>query len=133
MLKTMSTAQAAEYFGVHLKTIFRFLHSGQLKAEKKNGQWHVQIDEHDAQNNAQSNVQTDAHERLIAQQQAEIDHLREQLVRRDEQIESLIQQLDHSQQLLAVQTKTTAALTEQLDASRQMIEDLRQRNWWKRV
>ena len=136
MLKTLSTTQAAEYFGVHLKTIFRWINSGKLTAEKINGQWHVQIDEHDAQNDVQNaqgktqdNVQSDVLERLIHQQQAEIYHLRDQLARRDEHIESLTQEIDHLTQLLAVQTKTNASLTDRL----QMIEDMRQRRTvWQR-
>jgi len=55
--------------------------------------------------------------------------LREQLARRDDQIESLTRALDQNQQLLAVQTKTSAQLSERL----QLLEDRRKQSWIKRV
>ena len=64
---------------------------------------------------------------LTGQLQSEISHLREQLARRDEQI-------DHFQQIVAMSQKNIGALTEQLDDSRQMIEDMRQRRTvWQRL
>ena len=79
MLRTMSTAQAAEHFDVHIKTIFRWVRCGKLPAEKINGQWHVHISEHDApqkEQNAQDNVQSQRAE--LKRADSEIKYLREQ-------------------------------------------------------
>jgi predicted site-specific integrase-resolvase len=114
----MTIQEATHHYHVSEKTIRRWIQSGKLKADLIDGRWVVQSDEQD--------VQTVDQTALVDQLKSENAHLREQLARRDEQI-------DHLTQLLAMQTKTTAALTEQLDASRQMIEDMRRRNWWKRL
>jgi len=134
MLRTMSTAQAAEHFDVHIKTIFRWVKCGKLPAEKINGQWHVHISEHDApqkEQNAQDNVQS--LKTQLQRADSEIQHLREHFTRRDEHIESLTQEIDHLTQVVAMSQKNIGALTEQLDDSRQMIEDMRSRSWWKRI
>lgn len=145
MPRTMSTTQASEYFGVHQKTIQRWIRLGKLEASMVLGRWHVHVEEHDKEHHAPNEGHDIPHEEhdapcdvraLKAQLEradSEIQHLREQLARREETIESLLQQQNQLQQLLAVQTKTNAALTEQLDAERQMIEDLRRRSWWKRL
>ena len=64
----------------------------------------------------------------------EINRLYEQLLHKDEQLDSALQSLDQSQQLLAVQTQTSAALTKQLGGAQLMLADMRKRPaGWKRV
>ena len=120
MTDTMNTQQAAHHYQVSERTILRWIKSGKLKAEPVQGHWCIRLDGQD--------IRHDGQDLLIQQLQSENAHLREQLTRRDEQI-------DHLTQLLAMQTKTTVALTEQLDAERALIEDLRRRkpSVWKRI
>lgn len=96
MTRQLSIQDAQKHFQVSEKTIRRWIQSGKLKAELVDGRYDVQVDRQTDQTTDQT--------ALIDQLRSEIDHLREQLARRDEQI-------DHAQQLLAMQTKTTAALT----------------------
>jgi len=115
----MTIQEATQHFHVSEKTIRRWIQSGKLKADLIDRRYHVQVNGQTDQTNDQT--------ALIELMRSEISHLREQLARRDEQI-------DHLTQLLAMQTKTTAALTEQLSAERQMIEDMRDRKpMWKRL
>ena len=86
---------------------------------------------------APSAMDEQADEQMYVQQleraYAEIQHLRDQLTRRDEQIHALQRSLDQAQQLLAIQTKTTAALTEQ---NQLLLEDKhkpRKRSFWDRL
>ncbi|MAE40149.1 MAG: hypothetical protein CML07_04385 [Psychrobacter sp.] len=58
---------------------------------------------------------------LVEEKTDQVKHLREQLTRRDDTIESLTREIDHLTQLLAVQTKTNASLTDRL----QVIDDWR--------
>jgi len=68
-----------------------------------------------------------AYEQQLERADSEVQHLREQLTEKDNQI-------NHSQQIAAMSQKNIGALTEQLDDSRQMIEDMRQRRTvWQRV
>jgi len=124
MTERMSTQHAAKQFRVHERTIRRWIQSGKLKAEQIEGRWFVQVEDENVRGNGQpvqDNARDDGQDaRLIEHLTDEISHLREQLARRDEQI-------DHLTQLLAMQSKTTAALIEQLDTSRAMIEDMRRR------
>lgn len=125
----MNTQQAARHFNVSERTILRRIKAGKLKAEQVQGRWVIRLDGQNVRHDEQTS-RHDEHERVIEQLKSENTHLRELLLRhdepfarRDEQIESLMQQLSHMQQLLAMQTKTAAVLSEQLDASRQMIEE----------
>jgi len=142
MTERMSTQQAAKHFGVHERTIRRWIKSGKLKAEQVEGRWFVYVADENVRDDGQPvmgnardlGLDARSQDRLYEHLTSEIQHLREQLARRDEQIESLTQQLSHMQQLLAMQTKTAAALAEQLDTSRQMIEEKRHRPpLWKRL
>jgi len=68
-----------------------------------------------------------AYEQQLERADSEVQHLREQLTEKDNQI-------NHSQQIAAMSQKNIGALTEQLDDSRQMIEDMRQRRTvWQRL
>lgn len=130
MTERLSTQQAAEYFNVSERTIRRWIKEKKVKAELKKSRWFIHIDGQSGQN-IRPIVQPD--DRLHDQLTSENQLLRDQLNEKDQQIESLIQQLDHSQQIAAFSQKNIGALTEQLDDSRQMIEDMRSRSWWKRI
>jgi len=80
----------------------------------------------------------DAHSKVqqltaVSEERAEqIHYLREQLVEKDRQIETLTRSLDHAQQLHGLAQKNIATLAEQLDTSKRMIEDMRT-PFWKRL
>ena len=121
----LTIKEAAEHFNVSSITIRRKIKSGELDADKVGNQWFVHVEQETYQNEQAVN-QVDQPV-FTEQLQSEISHLREQLVRRDEQI-------DHFQQIVAMSQKNIGALTEQLDDSRQMIEDMRQRRTvWQRL
>jgi DNA-binding transcriptional MerR regulator len=112
VLVNMTIQEATQHFHVSEKTIRRWIKQGKVEAELRDGRYLVSVTGQSGQTVDQTP--------LIEQLRSEIDHLREQLARRDEQI-------DHLTQLMAMQSKTTAALTEQLDTSRALIEDMRRR------
>ena len=121
----LTIKEAAEHFNVSSITVRRKIKSGELDADKVGNQWFVHVEQETYQNEQAVN-QVDLPV-LTGQLQSEISHLREQLTRRDEQI-------DHFQQIVAMSQKNIGALTEQLDDSRQMIEDMRQRRTvWQRL
>ena len=64
----------------------------------------------------------------------QIQHLRDQLTEKDNQLVRRDEQIDHFQQIVAMSQKNIGALTEQLSDSRQLIEDMRQRKTvWQRL
>jgi len=130
----MSITEAAKVLGLSERTVHRWIRDGKLNASKVNRQWQVEVDtvkdsDKDTGNDNDKDIDKTA---LLEQLQSENAHLREQLSRRDRQIEAFSEQIDHLTQLLALKEKNVAALTEQLDDSRRLIEDMR-RPWWKRV
>ena len=121
----LTIKEAAEHFNVSSITVRRKIKSGELDADKVGNQWFVHVEQETYQNEQAVN-QVDLPV-FTEQLQSEISHLREQLTRRDEQI-------DHFQQIVAMSQKNIGALTEQLSDSRQMIEDMRQRRTvWQRL
>ncbi len=120
----LTIKEAAEHFNVSSITVRRKIKSGELDADKVGNQWFVHVEQETYQNEQAVN-QVDRPV-FTEQLQSEISHLREQLIRRDKQI-------DHLTQVVAMSQKNIGALTEQLDGSRQMIEDMRSRSWWKRI
>ncbi len=116
MAKTMTIPEASQALGVSQRTIHRWIRDGKLSAKKIDRQWRVDVDIETVKDNGKSDLDA----QLVEQLRSENAHIREQLVRRDEQI-------DHFQQIVAMSQKNIGALTEQLDDSRQMIEDMRQR------
>ena len=145
MPRIMPSSQAAEHFGVNIKTIRRWIKSGKLKGEQIDGRWHVHLEDKDAPQmslNAPqmssdalqcANIDIQHLREELRRADSETQHLREQLrgqlARRDDQIDALTRSLDQAQQLLAVQTKTNASLTDRLQA----LEDMRHRPWWRRI
>ncbi len=135
---TMPSSQAAEHFGVNIKTIRRWIKSGKLSGTQIDGRWYVEISNTDAlqmspdvpQMSSDALAETQSLREQLQRADSEIQFLREQsreqLQRRDEQI-------NHLTQVVAMSQKNIGALTEQLDDSRQMIEDMRSRSWWKRI
>ena len=103
----MTIQEATHHYRVSEKTIRRWIQSGKLKADLIDGRWVVQEDrQHD---------QTSDQTVLIDQLRSEISHLRDQLVRRDEQ-------LSHAHQLVAISQKSIQQLTEQ---NQLLLEDSR--------
>ena len=70
---------------------------------------------------------------LVEEKTDQIKHLRAQLAEKDNQLARRDEQIDHLTQVVAMSQKNIGALTEQLLDSRQMIEDMRNRPWWKRI
>ena len=116
--------EAAEHFNFSPITIRRKIKNGELQADKVGNQWFVHVEQETHQNEQQVN-QADP-SALIEQQQSEIEHLREQLARKDEQIESLTQEIDRLTQLLAVSQKSIQQLTQQ---NQLLLEDKRKPLW----
>ena len=153
-MSLMTTSQAAKHFGVSQKTIQRWIAAGKLKADKIDGRWLIHLDVpdegQDVPNTKHNNPSTGHDRESLARADIEIAHLRSQLNRRDEQIETfapcgweeephaqqmakLTQQIDHLAQVVAMSQKNIGALAEQLNNSRQVIENMRNWSWWKRL
>ena len=122
----LSVNEAALKLNISPQSVKRWINQGKLNGEKFNGKWYVivnEIFEHQLDTN-DIHLDTNNGSKDLRD---EIQHLRNQLTRRDEQIEALTRSLDQAQQLLAVQTKTNASLTDRLQA----IGDMRHRPWWR--
>ncbi len=148
---TISTASQKLNLSPH--SVKRWINQGKLNGEKLNGKWYVIDDELFSQhlyiNGTHLHTNNEHHlstngvhlhteiehlksiicekDKQLADKDARFEDFREQLSRRDEQI-------DHFQQIVAMSQKNIGALTEQLSDSRQLIEDMRQRKTvWQRL
>ena len=112
MTRHLSIKDAAAYFGVSDKTIRRRIKSGDLSAKQSDGRWIVEV----VQSNDQTPVQPDVAPSMAETQQlrAEIEHLRQSLARRDNQIDQL-------NTILAMQTQQNDSLVAKLPNPRQTL------------
>ena len=131
-INLMTTGQAADHFGVSVKTIQRWAAAGKLKADRIDGRWFISLNGNDNDTNKPDNDTDKTDEgglrELLARADSEISHLREQLDRRDKQTESMSQQIDHLSQLLAVAHRSLQQVTEKF----QILEDRRRFSFWQR-
>ena len=125
----LTVKQAGQKLNLSSKNVKRWLKSGKLNGEKVKGKWRVQADktfEHYLNaDDAQMEVQL-----AIDQLKDETRHLRESLANRDEQIESMNQQIERLSQLLAVAHRSLQQVTDQHHL---LIEDNRKPSFWKRL
>ena len=120
--------QAARKLNLSSKNVRRWLKSGKLNGEKVDGKWYVQADaifEHYLNPNVHIDTQL-----ALEQLKDETRHLRELLASRDNQIESMNQQIERLSQLLAVSHKSLQQVTDQHHL---LIEDNRKPSFWKRL
>ena len=131
----MTITQASKHFDVSERTIRRWIECGKLTASKFNGHWKIKLDtapdieqdilsskpdttpditieEPDTTPDIMSNL-SDQVDRLIT----DVQHLRQQLETKDQQIDKLQQALDQEQQLHAVSQKT-------IESKQLQIEDM---------
>ena len=84
MPRTMSTPQAAEHFGVNIKTIRRWISNGKLFAEMVDGRWHVHIEGHDVPHESQNGTDNGKHLQVqLKRADSENQLLRDQLNLKD--------------------------------------------------
>ena len=124
----LTVNQAAQQLNLSSKSVKRWLKVGKLNGEKVDGKWHVQVDrifEHYLNPNAQMDAQL-----ALEQVQDEARHLREVLDNRDNQIESMTQQIERLSQLLAVSHRSLQQITDQHHL---LIEDNRKPSFWRRL
>lgn len=132
MTDRMTTAEAANHYNVSERTIRRWINNNKLTAEWNSGQWFIINNgnpndrPNDRRTSGHSDRQSDDRlsEQLQSQLQSEVKHLREQLDRRDEQV-------DHLQKLLAISQQSIQQLTQQ---NQLLLEDVRQpkTGFWQR-
>jgi len=120
----MTITQASKHFDVSERTIRRWIECGKLTASKFNGHWKITLDtapdtepdilssKPDTTPDIMSNL-SDQVDRLIT----DVQHLRQQLETKDQQIDKLQQALDQEQQLHAVSQKT-------IESKQLQIEDI---------
>lgn len=135
--KHLTVAEVAATLNLSPRTVRQWIADGKLAAKRHGKSWQIDA-ESVAEHVPVSDSAFERHEsadscRMCEQKQSEIDHLRAELAEKNRQIESQAQQIDHLTQVVAMSQKNIGALTEQLDDSRQVIEDMRQRKWWKRI
>ena len=118
----MTITQASKHFDVSERTIRRWIECGKLTASKFNGHWKIKLDtapdiepdilssKPDTTPDIMSNL-SDQVDRLIT----DVQHLRQQLETKDQQIDKLQQALDQEQQLHAVSQKTIKSKQLQID------------------
>ena len=125
----LTVNQVAQRLSLSPKSVKRWIKGGKLNGEKVNGKWYVQADrtfEHYLNaGSLQMEVQL-----AIDQLKGETKHLRESLVNRDSQIESMNQQIERLSQLLAVSHRSLQQVTDQ---SQLLTEENRKPSFWKRL
>lgn len=125
MTKRLTILEVAKALGISIKSVRRRIEKQELKAEKVNGKWIVDISDQLRENSGQDSDQSE----LIDTLRDEIKHLRELLERRDLQNDSMSQQIDHLSQLLAVAHKSLQQVTEKY----QLLEDKRRSSFWQKL
>lgn len=124
----LTVKQAAQKLNLSSKSVKRWLKRGKLNGEKVNRKWRVQADstfEHYLNADAQADTQL-----ALEQLQDETRHLRQLLANRDNQIESMNQNIERLSQLLAVSHRSLQQVT---DRSQLLVEDNRKPSFWKRL
>ena len=125
----LTVNQASQKLNLSSQSVKHWLKGGKLNGEKVKGKWYVQADrtfEHYLNaGSLQMEVQL-----AIDQLKGETKHLRESLVNRDKQIESMNQQIERLSQLLAISHRSLQQVTDQ---SQLLIEDNRKLSFWKRL
>lgn len=138
MTTKLTIKEASEALGISIKTVRRRIANGELKAEKIGNKWLVDISDQLRANKGQVDDQSELislrHEikhqqELLARTDSEATYLRDQLDRRDRQLESMSQQIDHLSQLLAVAHKSLQQVTEKY----QLLEDKRRSSFWQKL
>ena len=125
----LTVNQAAQQLNLSSKSIKRWLKGGKLNGEKVKGKWRVHVDSTFEYYLNAGGLQTDVH-LAIDQLKDEMKQLQELLVNRDEQIESMNQQIERLSQLLAVSHRSLQQVTDQ---SQLLIADNRKSSFWKRL
>ena len=125
----LTIKQAARKLNLSSKNVKRWLKSDKLNGEKIEGKWRVRADSTFEYYRNAGGVQMDSY-LSVGQLKEEAKHLRELLASRDEQIESLNQQIERLSQLLAVAHRSLQQVTDQHNL---LIEDNRKRSFWKRL
>lgn len=140
MLRTMSTTQAAEHFGVHIKTILRWIRSGKLSADRVDGRWHVQVKEQvrpaDSWNRAAPGEEYDVprleheiphdeqgHDEKARLERADFErkHLMESLEEKECNLQRALKQLDRRDETIESLTGTLESLTREIDHLTQLL------------
>ncbi len=129
MAAKLTVNQAAQKLNLSSKNVKCWLKDGKLNGKKVKGKWRVQADSTFEHYLNAGGTQMDIH-LSIDQLKAETKHLRELLANRDEQIESMSQQIERLSQLLAVSHRSLQQVTDQYHL---LIEDNRKRSFWKRL
>ena len=111
----MTISDAMKHFGVSEKTIRRWIQQGKIEAEKVDGRWQIFNDLTSDRTSGQNDQTPDPTSDQTSDLRSEIQHLRDQLARRDDQIDALTHAIDQNQKLLAMQTQNNAQLSRQLD------------------
>lgn len=125
----LTVKRAGRKLNLSSKNVKRWLKSGKLNGEKIKGKWYVQADSTFEYYLNAGGARMDIY-LSVDQLKEETKHLRELLAKRDEQIESLDQQVERLSQLLAVAHRSLQQVTDQHNL---LIEGNRNRSFWKRL
>ena len=125
----LTVKRAGRKLNLSSKNVKRWLKNGKLNGEKIQGKWYVQVDTTFEYYRNAGGLQMDIY-LSVGQLKGETKHLRELLANRDEQIESMNQQIERLSQLLAVAHRSLQQFTDQHNL---LIENNRKRSFWKRL
>ena len=98
MSRNMSLQEAADHFGVSIRTIQRWVKSDRVKTEKVDGQRFVIVD-------APNDKVDDKPDDIVTTLSRQCQLLESQLLAKDEQIKNLQSAMDQAQQLHALSQK----------------------------
>lgn len=133
----MTVKEYAEKEDVSLRTVYRWIEEGKVKAEKKFNKWLIIEDDNKESPNNDKNLTSDRLEK-------ENEYLRKELSRLHDTIEKIHQTLEDERQRhdtivlslsnqLSEERKKLEDKTNQLSEKQKKLEDIRGRKLWTRV
>ena len=109
----LSITEYAQLFEISPHTVYNQVTGGELRAEKKNNKWIIQVDETEVPlESAESNQIIEKLENHITDLQSTVENLRVDMGKKESQIDELIKQNDQSQKIIAMMEKDRQDLIE---------------------
>jgi chromosome segregation ATPase len=141
MEKWLTISEAVTVLGISERALREKVRTGKIESKLENRRRLVWVETDEVGESREHEAHHEPHHELLHEKDARIADLQQQvlstqdqLVRRDEQIESLTEKMDHLTQVIAMAQKNVATLSDQLEGSRLQLEELQQpKSLWKRL
>ena len=129
----MSVKDAAEQLGIAERTVIKYIHDGQLEAQKEGREWRINptLAAPPQTKAYQSNAKSDD-DHVYKMLKHTISMLEENTTVLKEQVQEKDNQIQNLQMLLALEKKEKIALTDEKKALTVELEN-EKRPWWKKL